>query len=64
MAKQQQARIAGVRQKSTRNKPSRLAYTAQHRQLKNKIRKIKRHLKKVRDTDKQAIEALKRLGGH
>ncbi len=43
------------------NKPKRVRYRTEKRWIPNRIKKLKRHLKKYDDKDKQAIEALKKL---
>ena len=47
--------------RSQTNKPKRVRYRTEKRWIPNKIKKIKRHLKKYGDKDKQAIETLKKL---
>lgn len=43
------------------NKPARSRYRTEKRWISNKIKKLKRHIKKYGDKDKQAMEALKKL---
>jgi len=55
------AKVAKGGKRSKKNKPKRVRYRTEKRWIPNKIKKIKRHLKKYGDTDKQAVEALERL---
>jgi len=52
----------GKRSKRSKvNKPARSRYRAEKRWIPNKIKKLKRHIKKYGDKDKQVVEALKKL---
>jgi len=52
----------GKRSKRSKvNKPSRVRYRTEKRWIPNKIKKLKRHIKKYGDKDKQIMEALKKL---
>ncbi len=43
------------------NKPKRVRYRTEKRWIPNRIKKLKRHIKKYGDKDKQVMEALKKL---
>lgn len=52
----------GKRSKRSKvNKPARSRYRTEKRWIPNKIKKLKRHIKKYGDKDKQVVEALKKL---
>jgi len=55
------AKVGKRSKRSQVNKPKRVRYRTEKRWIPNKIKKVKRHLKKYGDKDKQAIEALERL---
>ena len=52
----------GKRSKRSKvNKPARSRYRTEKRWTPNRIKKLKRHIKKYGDKDKQVMEALKKL---
>jgi len=55
------AKVGKRSKRSQTNKPKRVRYRTEKRWIPNKMKKIRRHLKKYGDTDKQAVEALERL---
>ena len=55
------AKVAKGGKRSHKDRPKRVRYRTEKRWRLNGIIKLKRHLKKYGDKDKQAVEALERL---
>jgi len=55
------AKVAKGGKRSHKDRPKRVRYRTEKRWIPNKMKKIRRHLKKYGDGDKQAVEALGRL---
>ena len=55
------AKIGKRSKRSKINKPARTRYRTEKRWIPNKIKKLKRHIKKYGDKDKQGMEVLKKL---
>jgi len=55
------AKVGKRSKRSQINKSKRVRYRTEKRWVPNKIKKIKRHLKKYGDKDKQAVKALEKI---
>jgi len=55
------AKVGKRSKRSKINKPARSRYRIEKRWISNRIKKLKRHIKKYGDKDKQVMEALKKL---
>ena len=55
------AKVAKGGKRSHKDRPKRVRYRTEKRWIPNKMKKIRRHLKKYGNKDKQATEALERI---